>query len=110
MRNGCLFDTAVIKHLEKNAANIVTAESFRQIIYKAPLVSWRNFEFHLQQAYRGVKVSTALFVLQGSSKQTCPIYFLSFLSFVAAGLLTRDPRRRERKKPGQEGARRKFTW
>jgi len=27
-----------------------------------------------------------------------------------AGLLTADPRRRERKKPGQEGSRRKFTW
>lgn len=27
-----------------------------------------------------------------------------------AGLLTRDYRRRERKKPGQAGARRKFTW
>ncbi|XP_023248537.1 28S ribosomal protein S9, mitochondrial-like [Copidosoma floridanum] len=27
-----------------------------------------------------------------------------------AGLLSRDWRRRERKKPGQEGARRKFTW
>ncbi|KAM5180078.1 small ribosomal subunit protein uS9m [Mantella aurantiaca] len=27
-----------------------------------------------------------------------------------AGLLTIDPRKRERKKPGQEGARRKFTW
>ncbi|CAK9827097.1 28S ribosomal protein S9, mitochondrial [Anthophora retusa] len=27
-----------------------------------------------------------------------------------AGLLTNDWRRRERKKPGQEGARRKFTW
>ncbi|XP_063809491.1 small ribosomal subunit protein uS9m [Pseudophryne corroboree] len=27
-----------------------------------------------------------------------------------AGLLTADPRRKERKKPGQEGARRKFTW
>lgn len=28
----------------------------------------------------------------------------------SAGLLTPDPRVRERKKPGQEGARRKFTW
>ncbi|XP_069140069.1 small ribosomal subunit protein uS9m-like [Argopecten irradians] len=27
-----------------------------------------------------------------------------------AGLLTDDPRRRERDKPGQEGARRKYTW
>uniref|UniRef100_A0A8C0C336 Small ribosomal subunit protein uS9m n=1 Tax=Buteo japonicus TaxID=224669 RepID=A0A8C0C336_9AVES len=27
-----------------------------------------------------------------------------------AGLLTVDPRVKERKKPGQEGARRKFTW
>uniref|UniRef100_A0A9J8CZP8 Small ribosomal subunit protein uS9m n=2 Tax=Cyprinus carpio TaxID=7962 RepID=A0A9J8CZP8_CYPCA len=27
-----------------------------------------------------------------------------------AGLLTADPRIRERKKPGQEGARKKFTW
>lgn len=32
-----------------------------------------------------------------------------FLCFVA-GLLTLDPRVKERKKPGQEGARRKFTW
>lgn len=28
----------------------------------------------------------------------------------AAGLLRRDPRRVERKKPGQEKARKKFTW
>ncbi|KAI8792059.1 28S ribosomal protein S9, mitochondrial [Biomphalaria glabrata] len=27
-----------------------------------------------------------------------------------SGMLTRDPRKRERKKPGQEGARKKFTW
>ena len=27
-----------------------------------------------------------------------------------AGLLQRDYRKRERKKPGQEGARRKYTW
>ncbi|KAJ8925126.1 hypothetical protein NQ315_001308 [Exocentrus adspersus] len=27
-----------------------------------------------------------------------------------AGLLTKDFRTRERKKPGQQGARRKFTW
>lgn len=33
----------------------------------------------------------------------------AFLCFVA-GLLTYDPRVKERKKPGQEGARRKFTW
>ncbi|XP_034533995.1 28S ribosomal protein S9, mitochondrial [Notolabrus celidotus] len=41
---------------------------------------------------------------------------LSFLSegeveiMRQAGLLTADPRVRERKKPGQEGARKKFTW
>ncbi|XP_051754317.1 28S ribosomal protein S9, mitochondrial [Ctenopharyngodon idella] len=41
---------------------------------------------------------------------------LSFVSEVEvekmrqAGLLTADPRIKERKKPGQEGARRKFTW
>ncbi|XP_078100104.1 small ribosomal subunit protein uS9m [Sander vitreus] len=41
---------------------------------------------------------------------------LSFLSegevetMRQAGLLTPDPRVRERKKPGQEGARKKFTW
>ncbi|KAL1022248.1 hypothetical protein UPYG_G00024200 [Umbra pygmaea] len=41
---------------------------------------------------------------------------LSFLSegqvesMRQAGLLTPDPRVRERKKPGQEGARRKYTW
>ena len=28
----------------------------------------------------------------------------------SAGFLTRDPRRRERKKPGQKGARAKFAW
>ena len=31
-------------------------------------------------------------------------------AITTAGLLTKDPRRRERKKYGQEGARRKFTW
>lgn len=34
------------------------------------------------------------------------MYFLLF----SAGLLVRDRRLRERKKPGQEGSRRKFTW
>lgn len=29
---------------------------------------------------------------------------------ILAGLLTQDPRIRERKKPGQMGARRKYTW
>ena len=28
----------------------------------------------------------------------------------AAGYLKRDPRQRERKKPGQKGARKKFAW
>lgn len=27
-----------------------------------------------------------------------------------AGLITNDPRVKERKKPGQKGARRKYTW
>lgn len=31
-------------------------------------------------------------------------------SILSGGLLQRDFRRKERKKPGQEGARRKFTW
>lgn len=36
---------------------------------------------------------------------------LNCLFFVnSAGLLTADPRVRERKKPGQAGARKKFTW
>lgn len=35
---------------------------------------------------------------------------LSVVSASSAGLLTPDPRVRERKKPGQEGARKKFTW
>jgi len=30
--------------------------------------------------------------------------------FFAAGLLTYDPRVHERQKPGQYGARRKYTW
>lgn len=32
------------------------------------------------------------------------------LFIIIAGLLTRDYRTRERKKPGQAGARKKFTW
>lgn len=41
----------------------------------------------------------------------CQNLFLKiiFIQF-AAGLLQRDYRKRERKKFGQEGARRKFTW
>lgn len=39
-------------------------------------------------------------------------HFVIILTFASltAGLLQRDYRRPERKKPGQEGARRKFTW
>lgn len=37
-------------------------------------------------------------------------YSIYFLFLISAGLLSRDWRSRERKKPGQEGARRKFTW
>ena len=33
-----------------------------------------------------------------------------FLSFILAGLLTSDRRAKERKKPGREGARRRYTW
>jgi hypothetical protein len=33
-----------------------------------------------------------------------------FVLEIPAGLLQRDYRRRERKKPGQPGARKKFTW
>jgi len=32
------------------------------------------------------------------------------LIFYVAGLLSFDPRVKERKKPGQAGAREKFTW
>jgi ribosomal protein S9 len=41
-----------------------------------------------------------------------PTFFMAHKGslYAAAGLLTTDPRVRERKKPGQEGARRKFTW
>lgn len=35
---------------------------------------------------------------------------LLFFLLFTAGLLVKDRRSRERKKPGQEGARRKFTW
>ncbi|XP_069493023.1 small ribosomal subunit protein uS9m [Ambystoma mexicanum] len=58
----------------------------------------------------------------GRSSQASAIRLASsraLLSFISekemecmrqAGLLTVDPRAKERKKPGQEGARRKFTW
>lgn len=38
------------------------------------------------------------------------LVFKAELFLKLAGLLTPDPRVRERKKPGQEGARKKFTW
>uniref|UniRef100_UPI00358EABDD small ribosomal subunit protein uS9m isoform X2 n=1 Tax=Myxine glutinosa TaxID=7769 RepID=UPI00358EABDD len=52
----------------------------------------------------------------GAIRHAISLALVSFLqpdeveSMRRAGLLTKDPRRRERKKPGQEGARRKFTW
>lgn len=45
------------------------------------------------------------------SPPLCVLFHLVFFSIHSpAGLLTADPRVRERKKPGQEGARKKFTW
>ncbi|KAF3826881.1 hypothetical protein GH733_009406 [Mirounga leonina] len=43
-------------------------------------------------------------------QRASPMLHKGFSFYTAAGLLTADPRVRERKKPGQEGARRKFTW
>ncbi|XP_066477223.1 small ribosomal subunit protein uS9m [Tiliqua scincoides] len=46
-----------------------------------------------------------------SARALCSFITESEVEFMRqAGLLTPDPRVRERKKPGQEGARRKFTW
>ena len=36
--------------------------------------------------------------------------YLTIFSDILAGLLTKDIRAKERKKFGQEGARRKYTW
>lgn len=47
------------------------------------------------------------------SKNMCFYFLFSYTkknTLNAAGLLQRDYRRRERKKFGQEGARRKYTW
>jgi small subunit ribosomal protein S9 len=35
---------------------------------------------------------------------------MNYLSFILAGLLVTDKRIKERKKPGKEGARRRYTW
>ena len=45
-----------------------------------------------------------------SRRKFLNLFLYKFSLFRAAGLLQRDYRTRERKKPGQEGARRKFTW
>ncbi|KAJ7319728.1 hypothetical protein JRQ81_019239 [Phrynocephalus forsythii] len=46
-----------------------------------------------------------------SAKALCSFVTEEEVEFMRqAGLLTQDPRLRERKKPGQKGARRKFTW
>ena len=39
-----------------------------------------------------------------------PLLHLHRLLFFVAGMLTTDPRRKERQKPGQARARKKFTW
>lgn len=51
-----------------------------------------------------------LFIPFPAGQHTLSMALNSFPFYAAAGLLTTDPRVRERKKPGQEGARRKFTW
>ena len=49
--------------------------------------------------------------LQSLSKNICkPLLRLHRLLFFVAGMLTTDPRRKERQKPGQARARKKFTW
>lgn len=50
------------------------------------------------------------FLWQNMSQILFICHHLFSLISQTAGLLTADPRIRERKKPGQEGARKKFTW
>ncbi|XP_029460704.1 28S ribosomal protein S9, mitochondrial isoform X2 [Rhinatrema bivittatum] len=59
----------------------------------------------------GGKPSQAGAIRLASSKALMSFVAENEIEFMRqAGLLTIDPRVRERKKPGQEGARRKFTW
>ncbi|XP_030057314.1 small ribosomal subunit protein uS9m isoform X2 [Microcaecilia unicolor] len=59
----------------------------------------------------GGKSSQAGAIRLASSKALMSFVTVNEVEFMRqAGLLTTDPRVRERKKPGQEGARRKFTW
>lgn len=58
-----------------------------------------------------------LLILTGSSCWVAPIFLLHSICLkcvlvceIPAGLLQRDYRKHERKKPGQAGARKKYTW
>ncbi|KAM7182330.1 small ribosomal subunit protein uS9m [Macrochelys suwanniensis] len=59
----------------------------------------------------GGRSSQAGAIRLASARALCSFISENEVEFMRqAGLLTSDPRIRERKKPGQEGARRKFTW
>ncbi|XP_026513137.1 28S ribosomal protein S9, mitochondrial [Terrapene carolina triunguis] len=59
----------------------------------------------------GGRSSQAGAIRLASARALCSFITENEVEFLRqAGLLTPDPRIRERKKPGQEGARRKFTW
>ncbi|XP_053866335.1 28S ribosomal protein S9, mitochondrial [Malaclemys terrapin pileata] len=59
----------------------------------------------------GGRSSQAGAIRLASARALCSFISENEVEFMRqAGLLTPDPRIKERKKPGQEGARRKFTW
>ncbi|XP_074847405.1 small ribosomal subunit protein uS9m [Carettochelys insculpta] len=59
----------------------------------------------------GGRSSQAGAIRLASARALCSFIAEREMEFMRqAGLLTSDPRVKERKKPGQEGARRKFTW
>lgn len=129
--NGVAFSTGEGKRKTADATAIVrdqgkgkmTINGREYLEYFTVLQDREQLMFPFQFLDRLMKYDTECTVTgSGRSAQAGAVRLAisrALLSFVSekeieamrqAGLLTVDPRNRERKKPGQEGARRKFTW
>jgi small subunit ribosomal protein S9 len=93
------------------ASNYFPRETLQMIVAQPFEVVGKPGEFDVQANVQGGGVAAqALAVRHGISRALLQVDTEYRGSLKKAGLLTRDARKKERKKPGQPGARKKFQY
>lgn len=103
--------TGVIKVNKRDFKDYFSRETSRMIVEQPIKLCGLMGKIDIVAILRGSGISAQAGALRHGISRALLVYDASFRDKLKkGGFLTRDPRMKERKKYGQEGARRKFQW